>query len=168
MNKNKILTFMITLVFMCTLITGCGKDPAAKELEKFANRDMTKINVTYSKFVKDYQKVTGMTDSKAQIQMLEDVILVELSDIKKQVAKIELKEKEIIKLKDMYAESIQGYIDGIENCKKALKKKDNKALQEANQQVLKVADKLNAYNSYFNELAKKYNMKVLDTKTNAN
>lgn len=151
------------LCIVCLFMTACGSNSPARALEKFANKDMAKINVSYSEFAKDYAtSLSYINDSEKYVAYVNDTLLKELDDISKQVDAIDTDESEIEDLKKKYNKVISGYHSALENCAKAVAADDSAALTQANDELVAVSDDLDAYNTTLKELAKKYKLEVKD------
>ena len=113
MKKRSVLFSRISCVLLllssCLLFVSCGKDTKAAALEKFANRDMAKINVAYNKFAKAYVASPSYAEGmEIYASYVNDTLLTQLDDIIKQTQAIKTGQKEIKALKDKYLKAMKG------------------------------------------------------------
>ena len=165
MKKRSVLFSRIScgllLLSSCLLFVSCGKDTKAAALEKFANRDMAKINVAYNKFAKAYVASPSYAEGmEIYASYVNDTLLTQLDDIIKQTQAIKTGQKEIKALKDKYLKAMKGYKQALTQCATAASAQDTQALEQARSEISNVGTDLQDYNNSLRALAKKYKMTV--------
>ncbi len=157
---KKLGTLVLTLMMGFSLLTGCGSDPVADELEKFVNTDMKEVNANYKEMTDEVANWASYEDDAAFVTSLEDVLIPNVEESLDILSKAEVTTDEVKSLKDKYTKSLDKYKEGFELMLSAANNGDADLLTEGMAVTEEALALLDEYNAAMEALAEEKGMKV--------
>ncbi|HOV27795.1 MAG TPA: hypothetical protein PK566_15745 [Pseudobacteroides sp.] len=157
---KKAIFVLMAMVMTFGLLTGCGSDPVAEELEKFLNTDMVGINAKYEDLKAEVGKWDNLEDDAALVVSINDVILPNLDSSLELLSKIQLQTEEVKEIKDKYQKVLEAYKEGYQSMQSAAEKGDTAAVEAADAKIEEGVKLLDEYNKSVEDLAAEKDMTV--------
>jgi len=157
---KKIIMILLAMVMAIGLLTGCGSDPVAKELEKFLNTDMVEANAKYEDLKKEMAKWEKLEDDAALIASLKNTVMPNINESLDLVSKIELQTEEVKAIKGKYKKMLDTYKEGYQGMLSAAEAGDAAAAETAGAKLDEGVKLLDEYNKALEALAKEKNMEI--------
>jgi hypothetical protein len=158
MKKTMIL--LLAMVMAIGVLTGCGTDPVAVELEKFLNTDMVEINAKYEDLKKEVAKWDSLEDDAALVASNKGTVLPNIDACLELLSKIELQTEDVKEIKAKYQKVLEVYKEGYQSMQSAAEAGDAAAVEAAGAKIDEGIKLLDEYNKALEALAKEKDMKV--------
>ncbi len=157
---KKIMTALLAMVMMIGMLTGCGSDPVAEELEKFVNTDMVAINEKYEDLKAEMTKWQSLEDDAALIASLKDTVLPNIDESLNLLSKINLQTEEVKEIKEKYKKVLDTYKEGFQVMLSAAETGDEAGLNAADEKIAEGIKLIDDYNKALENLAKEKKMEI--------
>lgn len=158
---KRTLTALLAIVMTIGMLTGCGSDPVAEELEKFLNTDMVEVNAKYEDLKAEMTKWGSLEDDAVLIASLEDIVLPNIDYSLKLLSEIELKTEEVNAIKGKYKKVLDTYKEGYQGLLSAAEDSDDEGVETAGEKLEEGVTLLEDYNKALEELAREKNMEIM-------
>jgi len=96
---KKIMALLLAVLMMMVMLTGCGNDPVAEDLEKFINTDMVEVNAKYEDLKAEMNKWDSIKDDQGLISSIKDNVLPNIEESLELLSQIEPKTEEVKAIK---------------------------------------------------------------------
>lgn len=157
---KKIMTALLAMVMMIGMLTACGSDPVAEELEKFINTDMIEVNKKYEDLKAEMSKWQSLEDDAALIASLKDTVLPNIDESLNLLSKITLQTEEVKEIKGKYTKVLDTYKEGFKVMLSAAETGDETGLKTADEKIAEGLKLLDDYNKALENLAKEKKMEI--------
>ncbi|AQS60244.1 hypothetical protein [Desulforamulus ferrireducens] len=157
---KRIMTTLLAMVMMIAMLTGCGSDPVAEELEKFLNQDMVAVNAKYEELKAEMNKWDSLEDDAALIASLKGNVLPNIDESLAMLSKIDLQTEELKAIKEKYQKMLEAYKEGFQIMLSAAEAGDEAGVEASGVKIDEGIKLLDEYNKALEDLAKEKNMEV--------
>lgn len=157
---KKMITALLAMLMALGMLTGCGSDPVAEELEKFLNTDMVEVNAKYEDLKTEMTKWDSLEDDAALIASLKGTVLPNINESLELLSKIELQTEEVKEIKAKYKKVLDTYKEGYQGMLSAAEAGNEEAAETAGEKITEGIQHLDVYNKALEDLAKEKNMEI--------
>lgn len=157
---KRIMTTLLAMVMMIAMLTGCGSDPVAEELEKFLNQDMVAVNAKYEELKAEMNKWDSLEDDAALIASLKGNVLPNIDESLAMLSKIDLQTEELKAIKEKYQKMLEAYKEGFQIMLSAAEAGDEAGVEASGVKIDEGIKLLDEYSKALEDLAKEKNMEV--------
>jgi len=157
---KKIMALLLAVLMMMVMLTGCGNDPVAEDLEKFINTDMVEVNAKYEDLKAEMNKWDSIKDDQGLISSIKDNVLPNIQESLELLSQIEPKTEEVKAIKEKYKKVLDSYKEGYQGILSALETNEEAAVEEAGKKIDEGVKYLDEYNQALEDLAKEKDMEV--------
>ena len=157
---KKLTVWACILMMGLVLLTGCGSDPVADELEKFINTDMAQINTNMIATSDEFAKWENFKTAEELQESLNNTILPRINDSLNKITKIQLETQEVQALKAKYETMLQKLKDSCDHASTALQTNDEQGMTNANEEIKEAVALYEEYNQAAQALAKEHGVEV--------
>ncbi len=157
---KKMMTALLAMVMMISMLTGCGSDPVAEELEKFLNTDMVAVNQKYEDLKAEMTKWQSLEDDAALITSLKNTVLPNIDESLNLLSKINLQTEEVKEIKGKYKKVLDTYKEGFQVMLNAAEAGDEAGLKAADEKIAEGIKLIDDYNNALENLAKEKKMEI--------
>jgi len=132
---KKIMALLLAVLMMMVMLTGCGNDPVAEDLEKFINTDMVEVNAKYEDLKAEMNKWDSIKDDQGLISSIKDNVLPNIEESLELLSQIEPKTEEVKAIKEKYKKVLDSYKEGYQGILSALETNEEAAVEEAGKKI---------------------------------
>ena len=152
------ISVLLVFVMVFAVLTGCGSDSVADELEKFINTDMVGVNAKYDALKTEMGKWESLESDEALVSSLKDTIMPNIDESLNLLSKIELQTEEVKAIKEKYKKALDAYKEGFQGILSAVETDGDAEKEMAKLETALTL--LDEYNKALEDLAKEKNMEV--------
>lgn len=157
---KKMMIALLAMVMAIGMLTGCGSDPVAAELEKFLNTDMIAVNEKYEDLKAEMAKWSSLESDAEMIDSIKNIVLPNINDSLDLLSKIELQTEEVKAIKEKYKKMLDTYQEGYQGMLSAAEASDEAGVEAASAKLEEGIKILDDYNKALEDLSKEKNMEI--------
>lgn len=160
MKTKKIISLVLSLIFMGGLLTACSSDPVKDEFVNFLNVQMVEVNELYEDLKDGYANWDNLETDEELKDSINNTLKPLAASMLEKLAEIDPKTDEVKQLKEQFVSVVNKFNESFDLTIQYLDSQDESYLDQANAKVDEALATLNEYNTNLESLAKQYDLTV--------
>lgn len=159
---KRYVVFMVMIIFVLLLLSGCWQDPVQEDLLDYINNKLTPLVETEEQIINRYDSVIGenYTSDEVTYKVLTEEVIPKYRDFVEKLEEIQPQTEEVQEVHEIYLSAVNKQYNAMTQVAAAIEQLDTNLIVQANEKMAEGRSEIRTFQSKLHTLAKEHNVEI--------